>query len=134
MQWCWDEQKMISVRAEHKKELDVERAKVAKLESERDSAQTREENTVGLANSDIRAISEELAAERAKAETLIKGLLIAEWLYHGGGTRTCLGCGGWRFPAEGHREACAIDAALTLAGYPDHVSRDTKRFEMRKGP
>lgn len=65
------------------------------------------------------------------ADLAAKALLEAEWTEHGARTRTCGGCHhAWAFPAEGHRQGCCVDAALTSLGYPTEESRNAARGDL----
>lgn len=82
------------------------------------------------------AIKQQIAAEeaeRAKVDALVRALLTLEWRYHHPHSDSCTYCGAVRYTLpriandKRHASDCAVDAALTLAGYPDQASRDAKR-------
>lgn len=74
-----------------------------------------------------------LDVERAKVDALVRALLTLEWRYHHPHSDSCTYCGAVRYTLpritndKRHASDCAVDAALTLAGYPDQASRDAKR-------
>lgn len=91
------------------------------------------------------ADSEERAEERADlaaaAPALVRALLSVEWGFPedaGGDEAYCSACETFqvgRTPnasVSGHARGCALDAALTLAGFHDAASRDAARARMRE--
>lgn len=75
------------------------------------------------------ADTDELAAERARlaaaAPALARALLGMEWAaMDRDQEHVCAECWGLEHK---HEDGCAVDAALTSAGFPDQVSRDDAR-------
>jgi hypothetical protein len=72
----------------------------------------------------------------AAAPAMVRALLKTEWRHLVGG-KFCDACS-WR-PSPGdsvfdrHSSGCAVDEALTAAGFPDQASRDAARRHLLSG-
>jgi hypothetical protein len=67
------------------------------------------------------------------APALVRALLLAEWAVvewdEGSVGPQCQGCG-FQSSIAKHDAGCVVDAALTIAGFPDQTSRDAARKAM----
>jgi hypothetical protein len=89
---------------------------------------------------DVRGDTGERNEARAKlaaaAPALVRALLLSEWPCVEGDEGSvgpeCQGCESQGPRSEyTHRTSCPVDAALTLAGFPDETSRDAARDILR---